>query len=317
MAGFNLGSFAGGFADAFSRAQNSKVQQTLLDKELKAKTKLYELQLKKEQMGLDSAQASQDALSQVGERMAGRAPLSAAPGTFVEDPRGPASLPELLADPEGTMLMLRAGMLNPADILKQGSEPDSVRLLRALQSDPALAEIDMRRKAAGASTTSINMDAQGLSKPPTGFFRPDPSKPGLQIEPGGQVEIDTKAKKRDLDNALNLYQTAKEGLISGLSSTTTGPLIGNMPAITSGQQIAKGSVAAMAPIMKQLFRAAGEGVFTDKDQELLISMIPTRETNPKARESMLQNIDAIIMAKLGLGKPQNGGNEIDFSELPD
>jgi hypothetical protein len=69
----------------------------------------------------------------------------------------------------------------------------------------------------------------------------------------------------------------------------------------------------MAPVLKQLFRAAGEGVFTDKDQELLIQMIPTRETNPEARKAMLDNIDAIVRAKLGKGA---AGNTVDFSQLP-
>lgn len=105
----------------------------------------------------------------------------------------------------------------------------------------------------------------------------------------------------DLDAALNLYETAKEGLISGLSGSDTGPIMGRLPAFTSAQQIAKGSVAAMAPVLKQLFRIAGEGIFTDRDQQLLLDMIPTRTETPQARVAMIENIDKIVKAKLKTG----------------
>jgi hypothetical protein len=54
----------------------------------------------------------------------------------------------------------------------------------------------------------------------------------------------------------------------------------------------------MAPILKQLFRGAGEGTFTNQDQELLIAMLPTRKDTPEARIIKVQNIDAIVRAKL-------------------
>ena len=55
----------------------------------------------------------------------------------------------------------------------------------------------------------------------------------------------------------------------------------------------------MAPVLKQLFRASGEGTFTDKDQEMLIAMVPTRSTLPEARVVQLAAIDSIVSAKLG------------------
>lgn len=62
--------------------------------------------------------------------------------------------------------------------------------------------------------------------------------------------------------------------------------------------MAEGSVAAMAPVLKQLFRTAGEGTFTDKDQQLLVSMLPTRTDTPAARQFKMTNIDNIVRAKL-------------------
>ena len=73
-------------------------------------------------------------------------------------------------------------------------------------------------------------------------------------------------------------------------------------------------VAAMAPILKQLFRGAGEGTFTDKDQELLVAMLPTRKDTPEARVIKVQNIDAIVRAKLGSQQsqgPQSEGSNSD------
>lgn len=104
--------------------------------------------------------------------------------------------------------------------------------------------------------------------------------------------------QRERDNALRVYETAIKGLTEGLAGTDTGPLMGRLPAVTTGQQIAEGGIAAMAPILKQLFRAAGEGAFTNDDQKLLMAMLPTRTDTPAARESKISNINAIVRAKL-------------------
>lgn len=131
----------------------------------------------------------------------------------------------------------------------------------------------------------------------------------LQLEP--QIEsavkeavqaVVTKGEvaKEDRSNqrALNLYQTGMGGLSRALGQTETGPFFGLLPAVTTSQQVADGAIAAMAPILKSMFRSSGEGTFTDKDQELLLNMIPTRKDTPAARVSKLQNIDAIVKAKL-------------------
>lgn len=121
----------------------------------------------------------------------------------------------------------------------------------------------------------------------------------------GKAQIDSGVEndKRDRANgdALRQYDAAISGLKSGLGGATTNPLIGSLPAMTSGQQIAQGSVAALAPVLKQLFRSAGEGNFTDSDQKLLMDMIPTRADLPAARAAKLANIDAIVRAKLSRG----------------
>lgn len=115
---------------------------------------------------------------------------------------------------------------------------------------------------------------------------------------GELPEAEQKATERRM--AFNLYETARAGLLSGLEGAETGPMIGRIPPVTAAQQTAQGGVSAMGPVLKQLFRAAGEGIFTDRDQQLLLEMVPDRRDLPKAREAKIQNIDNIVRAKLGM-----------------
>ena len=127
------------------------------------------------------------------------------------------------------------------------------------------------------------------------------------------ADVKQKVLERQQTRAYEVYQTAINGLTGGLKDTNTGPIIGRMPAFTAKQQTADGTIAAMAPILKQLFRGAGEGTFTDKDQEVLMAMLPTRKDEPEAREATLANIDAIVKAKLGVTQeqpPSGGGPEV-------
>lgn len=118
--------------------------------------------------------------------------------------------------------------------------------------------------------------------------------------------------KSKLDTTFELYETAKKGLEDALGNTATGPIVGRMPAFTSDQQTAQGAVAAMAPVLKQLFRVAGEGVFTDRDQALLLDMVAKRTERPEARQAIIANMDNIVRAKLGKAKGgvQGGGGQM-------
>ncbi len=109
---------------------------------------------------------------------------------------------------------------------------------------------------------------------------------------------DSSKVEKSNSKALNVYDTAMSGLVKAMSGTETG-LAGWLPAVGANARIAEGAVSAMAPVLKQLFRSAGEGSFTDSDQRLLMEMIPTRRDNLEARTAKIQNIDAIVRAKLG------------------
>lgn len=138
----------------------------------------------------------------------------------------------------------------------------------------------------------------------------------MEAIPGGPADEKKAAKNNSIDSAFALYETARDGLISGLSGSTTGPFAGRIPAVTAKQQIAEGGVAAMAPVLKQLFRVSGEGVFTDRDQELLLNMVPTRKDHPEARKTKIENIDRIVRAKLGATAARKGPSADDlFAEF--
>ena len=114
-----------------------------------------------------------------------------------------------------------------------------------------------------------------------------------------QAGVEAGTQNKQKANATVMWDKALGGLKKGLAGTSTGYFAGRVPAVTAGQQVADSSVAALAPILKQIFRVAGEGTFTDRDQAMLLDMIPTRKISPEARDQIIKNIDDIVKAKLG------------------
>jgi len=121
-------------------------------------------------------------------------------------------------------------------------------------------------------------------------------------ETGAAAATELQGQQRSNSLALDTYNAAMSELEASLGNTETGPIAGRIPAVTAKAQIAEGTVAAIAPVLKQLFRSAGEGVFTDKDQALLMDMLPKRTDHPETIAAKKANIDAIVRAKLG-GSP--------------
>jgi len=121
---------------------------------------------------------------------------------------------------------------------------------------------------------------------------------------------DQAVKNKSNQSALNVYETGIENLRDALGDTSTGPLVGILPAWTANAQVAEGAISLMAPVLKQMFRGAGEGTFTDKDQELLLGMIPTRKDNPEAVQAKLSALDNLVRAKLTVEQPQQQQNTV-------
>ena len=114
----------------------------------------------------------------------------------------------------------------------------------------------------------------------------------------GKSEQEKKALQVQNDKTWKIWQTAISGLEESLGNTATGRIAGLLPAITSNQQIADQCIAIMAPVLKNIFRESGEGVFTDKDQQILIDMIPDRGSNPDTIAFAIKQINDIVAAKL-------------------
>ena len=125
-------------------------------------------------------------------------------------------------------------------------------------------------------------------------------KSQAQAEATARGQI-TGARQGSAPTAYAAYQSGVKSLESAMSGTSTGPVVGRIPAMTAAQQTAEGAEATMAPVLKQLFRQAGEGTFTDSDQAMLMKMVPTRTDHPEARKAKLEMIDGIVKAKLGVG----------------
>lgn len=321
--------FLGGLLQGFAQTQQRNKEKEEEKKERDARVKLFEIQLQREQRAGQAEQRQLLAQQQVMDKLRG---MERMPGTGVGvmDPTAKTpTLTELLADPQSAMALLQSGMIKGDDILKQQESSANREMVQQLLGGGVGGA-----SAGGMELSDVKVSGRGQIMPT--FSRPEiwqerPSPDGMsfiQIDKQGRVmgsrpaspaerpqPTEEDKRKRDITAAMDVYEKAKQGLLSGLQETVTGPLIGKFPAITSKQQTAQGGVAAMAPVLKQLFRAAGEGVFTDRDQQLLIEMIPTRETNPEARRAMIENIDAIVRAKLGLSAAKSG-NVVDFNSLP-
>ncbi len=131
-----------------------------------------------------------------------------------------------------------------------------------------------------------------------------------------QREAEVEKTNQERAQTLAVWEASKGPLMDALEGTITGPVPGLSPALTSKQQIADGAIAAVAPVLKQLFRAAGEGIFTDRDQQLLLEMVPDRSDHPEARRAKMEMIDAIIDAKLAPIKKEQVADK-PISEMTD
>lgn len=160
--------------------------------------------------------------------------------------------------------------------------------------------------------------ANVVLSPETDVAAAEADRAGRAATARAQSEATAEQQKELTANqrTLGVWNVAKGGLERALSGTRTGPEQAMLPAVTAGQQIADGAVAAVAPVLKQLFRSAGEGVFTDRDQQLLLDMVPTREDHAETRIAKIQMIDAIIQAKLAASIPGDGPGQPNGQPAP-
>lgn len=158
------------------------------------------------------------------------------------------------------------------------------------------------------------------------FKPPIPEMPAgspsvIDLPPSPQENRKVEEKRKADQAAYNAFSVGLGNVQSAMAETTTGPLVGRLPPISAEAQTADGAAATLAPVLKSLFRTAGEGTFTDKDQELLMQMVPTRQDLPAARDAKIQMIDQMVRAKLGIdggGQPPSGASApLPLFQAPD
>tara|TARA_R110000787_G_scaffold99632_9_gene204292 strand:+ start:750 stop:2264 length:1515 start_codon:yes stop_codon:yes gene_type:complete len=164
------------------------------------------------------------------------------------------------------------------------------------------------------SSTGVTV-AQSSTTPTPGAAPPGspPRQEGASTTPPADLGLSLNQRREALavrvlqeeknKKSIAAYFVGTNAVIDALKNTAGGPLLGNFPAFTANAQIAESTIAALAPILKDLFREAGEGVFTKDDQEILMAMIPGRYAQPGVAIKALENIDRMLAAKLGIAVP--------------
>ena len=291
------------FLSSFMRAKKQKQEKEEADKEKKARTTLFELQVAREQRAqqqADQQQEAQNTFFREAKNKLGGVITTPLPGTGVElgdvdatmaSGKPPSSLVELLADPQMALRALQAGIPLPA----QAEDP--LAFLRALSKEPSLVDLKKDLESAGATKIDLAGD-RGLSPPPPGFARPDPTRPGLVPESGGPADIEEKEKeeKRAKKVAAVVQKTgnvsaAIEQAIGLVSLKTTG-FIGAKTKDIEGTD---------AFVLSQALETIRANISFDRLQEM-------REASPTGGalgQVAVQELDALraSMASLNQGLP--------------
>lgn len=114
-----------------------------------------------------------------------------------------------------------------------------------------------------------------------------------------EKQIAEQQQKANKDaTAFGAYQAAANQ-VAKLSGAATGGIFGLAPAILENDRLFEGAIAIMRPAIKDVVRGAGEGTFTDADQELMNRMLPSRVDSPEVKAAKLNMLDNFVRAKLG------------------
>lgn len=121
-----------------------------------------------------------------------------------------------------------------------------------------------------------------------------------------ETRSDVKTGEQAVKNAraLSVYDQGISNLLAAFDKAATGPGLGLIPAMGEDARILEGARSVMSPILKSIFREAGEGTFAKDDREQLESMLPTRSDTPEVARAKVQFIDSVVRSKLGVpGEP--------------
>lgn len=159
---------------------------------------------------------------------------------------------------------------------------------------------------------------------------PQQQPPGFSLSPG-QTRYDAQGNpiasapavpnpKTDGAAAQNqrtfdAYSSSMQSLSDALGRMNTGPFVGYTTGNAPEAQVAQSARVAAGQALKNIFREAGEGAFTNADQEQLLSMLPDRYTDENAIPQIFANIDSQIRQKLGM--PPGEGPPFGYQSLAD
>lgn len=357
MAG--LGQFAAGFMQSFVAAKNNKKVKDEEEVEKKARLKLFEVQMERaarEGKLQEQAQLERDAFFREAKNRLGGVATQELPGTGVQlgdvgqSPK-PQSLSELLADPDMALQALQGGVASPQQLMPQAAElPNSIQEELYLQQHPELAESIQARKlalaSAGGTNVRVDLGAQGLSPPPTGYARPDPLKPGLIVEPGGPVAQEQADKGKKEASKVKLITDKADSVIEEIGKAKA--LINPMSVGFSGSRL-KGIEQTDAYALSKVLETIKGNIGFDRLQEMrdasptggALGQVAVQELSALQAsitsidqglkgEELAMALDKVLLhydnwkravngdAESGPGRAPSGpAKVIDWSELPD
>lgn len=133
--------------------------------------------------------------------------------------------------------------------------------------------------------------------------------------PGGPAAAKDVEKTQKDQRAFEVYEQAVAGMQKALGASPTGYFVGMLPAITVGMQKLDAATESFLPTLKDVFRGAGEGTFTEGDQQILTNLVPTRQDAPEVAAFKLEQLDRMVRIKLGQ-KPATPPVDTDMQAPP-
>lgn len=342
-----LSGFLQGFGQMAERNKTLKQQ----DEERKARLKLYEIQLQREQAANASSQQQMDARSQLLGMLGGGGGPAAAPPNGIPDSQGPVapqggapmSLTQLLADPKAAMLLLQSGFVKADDIIKQ----------EQTTTNRAMLEKFLGGGGVGAGGNSPGMEMTGLKVGPSGELMPDfglpqVTSPQTVMGPNGPelatfnprsgarvatlgtpkpdtVTPDTAGRISGLKQAEEIAQTARDAFIRPDGSVNRQLILtsfGRIPK-TEGRKIRDDLAIAVDSVLRA---RTGAGVNVEEMKQVVDQFLPSPldgDAEVVNKMNRLQQfiggaLDTVtlppsVQKRLGSG---NSSKVVDFNSLP-
>lgn len=115
-----------------------------------------------------------------------------------------------------------------------------------------------------------------------------------------KAEVKAETKRQEDLKAYEVYQVAMGNLKQAFSEINSGPISGRIWGAAGDHQTAQGMRDQMAPVLKKMFREAGEGTFTDGDRIALMAMLPETTDSEEAVSAKMTAMDQLVTSKLGI-----------------